>query len=144
MMKGFFMGAFVLGNLGAAAQGRVVVNISGLTNNKGVCQACLFTSETSFNGAGQPFRCLTVPVANKEAVAVFEQVPEGVYAVSAFHDENKNQKLDTNLFGIPKEGYGASKNKLPFAAAPAFKDNQFTVSGTGVVNLNIKLRNIGL
>jgi uncharacterized protein (DUF2141 family) len=27
------------------------------------------------------------------------------------HDENRNGELDTNMFGIPKEGYGFSSGK---------------------------------
>jgi len=34
----------------------------------------------------------------------------GKYAVSVFHDENSNGKLDTNFLGIPREGVGASNN----------------------------------
>jgi uncharacterized protein (DUF2141 family) len=44
------------------------------------------------------------------AQIVFTNVPEGVYAVSVFHDENMNQRLDKNFMGVPKEGYVASNN----------------------------------
>jgi len=33
----------------------------------------------------------------------------GNYAISTYHDENKNEKNDKNLLGIPSEGYGFSK-----------------------------------
>ena len=42
--------------------------------------------------------------------AVFEGIPRGIYAVSVFHDENMNGKLDKNHLGAPKEGYGTSNN----------------------------------
>ena len=35
---------------------------------------------------------------------VARDLPPGRYAVNAFHDENDNGKLDTNLVGIPSEG----------------------------------------
>jgi len=44
------------------------------------------------------------------AQVAFTDLHDGVYAVSVFHDENENQKLDKDFVGIPKEGYGASNN----------------------------------
>ena len=37
---------------------------------------------------------------------VVHDLSPGRYAVNAFHDENDNGELDTNLVGIPSEGYG--------------------------------------
>lgn len=37
---------------------------------------------------------------------VLRDLPSGRYAVNAYHDENGNGELDTNLVGIPSEGYG--------------------------------------
>jgi uncharacterized protein (DUF2141 family) len=59
-----------------------------------------------------------------------------------FHDVNNNDKMDKNFFGVPKEGYGSSKNKLPFASAPVFKDNQFSVPPNTTIQLLIKIRNL--
>jgi uncharacterized protein (DUF2141 family) len=50
--------------------------------------------------------------------------------------------MDKNFLGIPSEGYGASKNKLPFASAPTFKDNQFVVVNKVTVSIGIRLRNL--
>jgi uncharacterized protein (DUF2141 family) len=129
---------------GAAAQSgsRVVANMTGLLSNKGVCRVCLFSSEASFKGKGTPFRCLSVPVAQKSARAVFEDLPAGTYAVSVFHDVNSNNRLDKNFMGIPKEGYGASRNRLPFAAAPTFADNKFELPAGATTTLSIRLRHL--
>jgi uncharacterized protein (DUF2141 family) len=35
----------------------------------------------------------------------FSDIKPGNYAIAVIHDENRNE-LDTNMFGIPKEGYG--------------------------------------
>ena len=37
---------------------------------------------------------------------VLRDLIPGRYAVNAYHDENGNGELDTNLVGIPSEGYG--------------------------------------
>lgn len=130
-------------SLCASGQGRVVADISNFENNKGICRACLFNDAASFTGeGGAPFRCVQVPVTAKKAQAIFENVPTGTYALFVLHDANNNNKMDKNFVGIPKEGYGASRNKLPFAAAPTYKDNQFPVQNNSAVRLSVRLRNL--
>jgi uncharacterized protein (DUF2141 family) len=125
------------------SQGSIVADISNLKNNKGVCRACIFNSPSAFKGeTGQPFQCVAVPAKNLTAQAVFNNVPAGSYALFVFHDANSNNKMDKNFLGIPKEGYGASKNKLPFASAPTFEDNKFTADGKATVKLQVKIRNL--
>lgn len=124
----------------AAAQNKIFVQISNFENNKGVCKTCLFTSRASFE-KGTPFICVPSYVTNETSQASFNNVPDGDYAIFVFHDTNNNGKMDKNFLGIPKEGYGASQNRLPFAAAPLFESNKFSVHAS-TVNLRIKLRNL--
>lgn len=126
----------------AGAQGSITVNVSHLKNNTGVTRICLFNNAAAFNGEGKPVQCIAAAVNNKKSNAVFQDIPEGTYAVSVFHDVNNNNKLDVNFLGIPKEGYGASKNKLPFASAPVFSENQFILHAGQQVQLQIKLRHL--
>lgn len=126
----------------AAAQGKVSVSISNLKSSNGVCRVCLFDNAAAFNGNGKPVQCVATAVKNKNASASFDNIAAGTYAVSVFHDANNNNKLDLNFVGIPKEGYGASKNKLPFASAPLFKENQFAVKPGHTVQLQIRLRHL--
>ena len=128
---------------GAGAQGRVVAQITNFESSKGTCRACLFNTPASFSGeGGEPFKCVQAPVRNKTVEAVFENIPQGDYALFVLHDANNNNKMDKNFLGIPKEGYGASKNKLPFAAAPTFNENRFVVANNTTVRLSVKLRNL--
>jgi uncharacterized protein (DUF2141 family) len=48
-------------------------------------------------------------------------VPPGKYAVAFFQDLNGNQKLDTNLFGVPKEGFGFSRDAMGKLGPPSFE-----------------------
>lgn len=139
-MKIFLSAVATFMLLAANGQGKVVVQISNFENNKGVCIVCLYDNAKAFSGKGEPLACERVTVINKTATAVFAAVPEGTYAVSVVHDENGNRKFDTNFLGIPKEGYGASQNKLPFAAAPKFEENKFVVKNDSILTVNIKLR----
>ena len=66
-------------------------------------------------------------------------LPPGRYAVAVVHDENDNAKLDTNLFGIPKEGWGTSRNPRPKTRAPRWSESSFTVAAGQTVTQRIQL-----
>lgn len=61
----------------------------------------------------------------------------GRYAVKIFHDENGNGALDTNVIGIPKEGYGFSNNGGRFGQ-PSFDDAAVAVDDA--VSIDIEVR----
>ena len=60
---------------------------------------------------------------------VFDNVEPGEYALTVLHDENGNGKLDTNLLGMPKEGYGVSNNAFRRFGPPRFREAKITVNG---------------
>jgi uncharacterized protein (DUF2141 family) len=122
------------------SQAKISVQVTNFSNNKGSCIICLYNSAAEFANNGTPVACATVAVNNKTTTTSFTSVAPGTYAILVIHDANNNRKFDTNFLGIPKEGYGASGNKLPFAAAPKFEDNKFTVIGGAALQSNIKLR----
>jgi len=55
------------------------------------------------------------------AQGVFGGLPEGLYAIRSFADENGNGKLDTNLIGLPVERYGFANDarRLPAGRSSA-------------------------
>jgi uncharacterized protein (DUF2141 family) len=144
MIRKFLAGIFLLGFCKSAwSQGKINVRVSNFENNKGSCIVCVYDNPKSFSEkGGTPVSCLTVPVVGKNATAVFENLKPGAYAIMVIHDANNNRKFDNNFLGIPKEGYGASQNKLPFAAAPKFEENKITVTDDVTTQCNIKLRYI--
>jgi uncharacterized protein (DUF2141 family) len=95
------------------------VELQHLRNGRGVVHACLTRHKTYFPD------CRADPAALKRTVAAgtkqlrFEQLEPGGYAVTLFHDENANARLDT-LFGVPKEGFGFSRNPVVRFGAPRF------------------------
>jgi len=65
-------------------------------------------------------------------------LPAGSYAASVYLDENENGKLDSGLFGIPKEPVGASNNPRRRMGPPRFEDCIFTM-GSSPLSLSIQL-----
>lgn len=139
--KTIFFLAFLFIQQAAGAQGKISVDISNARNDKGICRVCLYNSEESFRQE-KPLRCVSTGLKDKKASVVFTDVPAGTYAIFVLHDANNNNRMDKNFLGIPTEGYGASQNNLPFAAAPSFNGNKFTVGAQSGVSLSIRLRNL--
>jgi uncharacterized protein (DUF2141 family) len=108
-------------------------------NNRGHIICSLFASEEAYSKLRPALKVVVAPTL-PETTCVFHNVDFGTYMVSAVHDENDNQKLDKNLFGMPKEGYGVSNNHTYAMKAPVFGESTFTVSGTTEMILKIELR----
>ncbi len=91
--------------------------------------ACLTTRPQNFpNCQDDPnARRLTVPTVDA-AMLQFGNLPSGTYALALVHDENGNGKLDT-VMGIPKEGFGFSKNPAIRFGPPSFKSAGVTIVG---------------
>jgi uncharacterized protein (DUF2141 family) len=100
-----------------------------LRNSAGQVGCLLFNSERGYpKDPGAALQRKWCPIANSESVCPFDPIPAGTYAVACFHDENKNGKLDTGLFGIPTEGTAASNNARGVLGPPSFKDAKFWFS----------------
>jgi len=74
------------------------------------------------------------------AVCVFRNVAPGRYAISAFHDEDDDDELDRGLFGIPSEGYCASRNATGSFGPPSWSDAVFRVRGDRALRLTARIR----
>ena len=125
----------------AMAGAAVTVEVSGLRNTKGLIRACLTAKPATFPECEKDPKSqrLTVPARNGP-VLVFRHVAPGNYAVSLFHDQNGNGKLDKTL-GIPNEGYGFSRDAPVHFGPPTFDAAKVIVAGADLV-LKIKVRYI--
>ncbi|WP_081988335.1 DUF2141 domain-containing protein [Psychroserpens jangbogonensis] len=108
----------------------VTVKIVNLDNNIGHVYISLFDTEASFLNKG--YKSEISSIENKGCTITFKNVPNGVYAISFFHDENENKKMDTNFLSIPKEDYGCSNNARGFMGPPKWEDAKFEVKNESV------------
>jgi uncharacterized protein (DUF2141 family) len=114
----------------------ITVNISGMKSDKGNVYVALYSNEKSF--LKENFKGSIVKVTNKNAIAIFKSIEKGVYAISVFHDENDNKKMDTNFIGIPKEPIGCSNGATGFMGPPKFKKAKFTITSDVVIPIKVK------
>jgi uncharacterized protein (DUF2141 family) len=77
-------------------------------------------------------------IENGIATIEFNELDKGSYAIRYYHDENKNGKMDTNKYGIPKEKYGFSNNARGFMGPPKMKKMLFAVEGDTKMLLKCK------
>ena len=118
---------------------QIHVDVVGLHNNKGQVLCSLFASAIGFpKKDDKAVAHYTAKISNRQASCEFVGIAPGTYAVSAFHDENSNGKLDTNFMGIPREGVAASNDARGRLGPPKFDDAAFHVSG-GRVDLRITI-----
>lgn len=103
----------------------IEVNFTGIKSNKGKLFVELYNTKNSF--LKKPFKTAIVSIEDLKSTVIFKNIPVGEYAISAFHDENDNKKMDTYFFGIPKEPIGISNDAKGFIGAPKYKDAKFTL-----------------
>ena len=118
----------------------ISVNVGTFRNQKGVLGCRLFRSPTGFPETSTGTVEKRAAITGATARCDFTDVPPGVYAVSAMHDENDNRKLDKGFFGIPTEGYGVSNNHTHAMSAPTWDESKFVVEAGKNVGLGIGLR----
>lgn len=106
------------------------VAVSGLRNQSGAVMLCL-----TRRGATQYLACAKDPeritrvVPAREAGGIhISGVEPGEYALLVIHDENRNGKLDTML-GLPREGFGFSRNPALRMGPPPYGAVHFSVAG---------------
>jgi len=69
--------------------------------------------------------------AKNGAIIEFDDVPSGIYVISAYHDDNANDRLDFDTRGIPFEPTGNSRNARGFFGPPTFDQMKFVLTGPG-------------
>ena len=129
----------LIGLSGAALPGSLEADLSGFRSQRGQVMACLTTQPEHFPDCQDDPRARKLTVPTRSAATLrFNDLPSGTYALALIHDENGNGKLDTML-GIPREGFGFSRNPVIRFGAPSFRSAEVAVS-TAAVDQPVKIK----
>ena len=122
----------------APAHATLDITVRGITSAKGVIRLAICPPAVGFPDCkGHELRSASLPIHNLEARIQFTDLPAGTYGISVFHDANANGKLDLFL-GIPREGYGFSRNPPFRPRAPRFNEVEMAVSGAAATTISLR------
>lgn len=117
----------------------VELTFSGIKTVKGQLLISLHNESGFPDQENKAIKNLVVEVKQSKININIEGLLPGSYAISVVHDENKNFKLDKNMLGVPKEGYGFSNNPSAKFGAPSFSESKFVLLKSEIKKLEIKM-----
>jgi uncharacterized protein (DUF2141 family) len=117
------------------AQNKLTIVVDGIEKLQGqilvgVYDSAGFLRKTTYSGLAK--------VDKNEATIVVDSIATGKYAVSIFHDENDNYKLDAGQFGIPIEKTGFSNNAKSKMGPPKFNDCAVNIEEDTVIYITLQ------
>ena len=141
MMKYICCLSFILCSFQLSAA-NLDVEIQGITDG-GTLHLAIYNSKEVFESdrgdkpGSQPR--IEVGVVEKIGKGTYKgsfEIPPGTYAIGVYIDENENEKLDSNFFGIPKEQYGFSNNAKALGI-PKFEAAAFAIDTYKKVQIDL-------
>lgn len=112
----------------------ITVTVDNLTSDEGQANFALHTADTFMKGPG--IKNKVSEIKDGRVTITFKNVPAGTYAVLGLHDANRNNRMDYEANGMPKESYGTSGNNMSYGP-PQFDTAKFVVANE---NLNMNIR----
>ena len=135
--RAFFLSALLAATAGAQAAELTVV-LQDVRAQTGLIKVALVDSQAGWDGKAAPVQATGAPPSGEQATFVFKDLKPGAYAVLITHDENGNGQLDTNMMGMPVEGYGFSNNPRVMRK-PTWDEARFELAGEAA-RIDVALR----
>lgn len=126
----------------AAASQTLNIEIHNIKpSQEGVIILAFFTDEQTFRAEDVLF-CRSFDKSRVKDGRMIVEIPVkcGVYGISVIDDENNSGKMEYNLLGIPKEGFGFSNFNLKKMRKPRFSDFSFVVADKEAKDIQIKMK----
>jgi uncharacterized protein (DUF2141 family) len=120
---------------------KLTVVVNGIRHQKGEICLRVYASEKGFPMSDtSEVQSGCTKITGKSVTKHFYGLKPGKYAVAIVDDQNGNRKLDTDFFGIPKEGFGISNNPTVSIQTgnPKFNKSSFTVTKDTTINISVK------
>jgi len=115
----------------------VSIEVTNIKDKNGTVFIGLYDKEDVFKEVSKVYKGQVLEIGANVVRCRFEDIPNGTYSISVFHDENGNSKLDKNFFGVPKEGYGFSNNIRHLLRGANFEESSFEIASDK--NISIKM-----
>ncbi|MCS6903961.1 MAG: DUF2141 domain-containing protein [Bacteroidia bacterium] len=131
----------------------LVITFKNIRSNIGKIQCAIYNQPAGWPDDGKKALQYFLINLEKNSIAIDSQtliytisfpLKSGKYAIACFHDENKNNRLDTNFLGLPKEGYGFSNCSSSALHIPSFEECSFKIEEGKKQTITIALKYIFL
>ncbi|MEL7083363.1 MAG: DUF2141 domain-containing protein [Cyanobacteria bacterium P01_A01_bin.3] len=118
---------------------QLTVTVNGFRTQEGQICLSLFDSEAGFpTGGERAVATQCVELEETTPAITFDLPVAGDYAVAVFHDANGDGTLNVNMLGIPREGFGFSRNPRISMRPPKFEDAAVAVNGESNIEIRLK------
>ena len=107
---------------GAAPAAELALALEGIRSDSGRVMIAVFDRADAFRARTDAIATVRIRARRGRLMLSLGGLPPARYAVSVFHDENGDGALDTNLLGIPTEGYGFSNRARGTMGPPSFAE----------------------
>jgi uncharacterized protein (DUF2141 family) len=119
----------------------LTVNVNGITHKKGEICLRVYPSAQGFpldNSLGSQSKCTQIKGTSVQHV--FTGLVPGTYAVAVVDDQKGDHKLHRDIFGIPQDGFGISRNPTVSISTgmPKFNNASFKVTKNTTINISMK------
>lgn len=116
----------------------VEVEVSGLRGTNGFLRVGVFRREGFPSDEGRAVTGTVAVVTGEVMVVNVGPVMPGEYAVLVYHDRNANGRLDYDLLGRPREGYGVSGGARRAWRAPRYEEARVGIGpGSGRIRVPV-------
>lgn len=106
----------------------LVIKVENVGSQEGKVRIALYDSEDKF--LDEQMKGGAVDASVGSVFHKFTNLRPGTYAISLFHDEDGDGKLNSNFMGIPSEPYAFSNNAKGMFGPPDFDKCKFEMTGT--------------
>lgn len=111
------------------------IKITDIEDPSGRMQIGIYNHPDDFPTEGKEYKIIYLQVNAEEVEYTLKDIPQGEYAIAFYHDTNMDSICNLNFLGIPKEGYGFSRNYRPKLRAPVFEETVITVGDSTYVEM---------
>jgi len=119
------------------AQNTLEVTMTHFNNDEGIARVGLYNTSEDF--LEKEYKTLQTVITDQSATVTFTDIPDGVYAISCYHDEDNNGRLNMRFGMIPSEDYGCSNGAKGFFGPPKWEDAKFEIANGELKAITIKL-----
>ncbi len=111
----------------------LTIQVTNVKDAEGHVRVAIYNSEKDY--MKKHFMVKSAKAAKGTVELVIDNLPAGTYGISVMHDANSNEKMDSNLIGMPKEGFGFSNNAKGTFGPPSYEKTKFDFTASTQISI---------